>query len=227
MENVWKCQEDAPEYKIQKRGCNALTDSELIGIMLGGTPSAVEKARNLFSELGDLRWISRASLEELQCGGLSEQEAKILMASFEVSRRKYENYQHTTSFTNSKEISRYIIDMYGDMHHEVFGIICLNRKHAVLKNKIIFSGATSAVCVDPKMIFREAVNCLASSIILYHNHPSNVCHPSKSDDAITKKMVALGKMMEIPVLDHLIIGRSDHYSYGDNGRIKEFESLPE
>lgn len=226
MENIWKCQEDAPEYKIQKRGCSALTDSELIGIMLGGTPSAVEKARNLFSELGDLRWISTASLEELQCGGLSEQEAKILMASFEVSRRKMENYNHSKNFTNSREIARYLIDMYGDLRNEIFGVIFLDRKHSVIKNKIMFSGSTTSVYADPKMIFKEAVNCLAESLILFHNHPSGQLHPSHSDDHLTKKMVKAGLTLDIPILDHLILGRNNFYSYGDNGRIKEF-ALPE
>lgn len=217
---VWECREDAPEFKIQERGTGALTDMELLGILLGGTPEDVQKARNLVSMLGSLQDISRASISELEMCGLTNQQAKIVVASFEVSRRKLADDNRRVRFQSAASISSYLIPKYGDMKTEAFGVIFLNKGNEVLKEEILFQGGVSHVNVDSKVIFQKAVNYLASAIVVFHNHPSGRVMPSDADDALTQHLVNVSKIMDIPVLEHVILGKSRFYSYAEMGLIK-------
>jgi DNA repair protein RadC len=221
--------EDRPREKLLEKGISALTEAELLATLLAsGTQklSAIGLARLLLDEFGGLRNLSRASMTELMSvHGVGQAKASCIVAAFELARRKLSTEHQLVNFTYSGDIARYLIPKIGDLRSEVFYVISLDRKHSVIGESEIHKGGVSSVYVDPKIVFKEAINRLASSIVLCHNHPSGSVLPSKADDKITQHLVAAGRMLEIPILDHIIVARQNWYSYGDHGRIREMEAL--
>lgn len=219
--------EDRPREKLLERGISALTEAELLATLLAsgfGKKNAISLAQDMLKEFGGLRNLSRASMPELMTmQGVGMAKASCIVAAFELARRKLSTEHQLVNFTFSGDIARYLIPKIGDERKEMFYVISLDRKHNVIGESKIHEGGVSSVNVDPRIVFKEAINRLASSIVLCHNHPSGNPQPSKSDDALTRNLVAAGKLLDIPVLDHVIVARQNWYSYGDHGRIKQME----
>jgi len=216
-------EEDRPREKLSGQGRRALTDAELIAILIGSgsrTESAVELSKRILHHYdNDLNKLAKASIAELSSfRGIGEAKAISIIAALEIGRRRGD--------TESKAVETIVSSRDGynimrrhlvDLNHEEFWIILLGRSNKVLGKELISKGGLSTTVADPKVIFHTAIQHQATGIILVHNHPSGNLKPSQQDINLTKNLAASGKMLEIQILDHLIIGDNGFYSFGDEG----------
>ncbi|MBC8112051.1 MAG: DNA repair protein RadC [Verrucomicrobia bacterium] len=216
-------EEDRPREKLLLKGKSALSDAELLGILLGsGTVSlsAVDLAKQILgsaeNNLNNLAKFSTKDLEKFK--GIGEAKAITVVAALELGRRRKEQEMPVKQqITCSKDGFIAIQPHLQDLLHEEFWIVLLSRSNTILKKVQISSGGISGTVADPKIIFKTALENLASAIILAHNHPSGNLQPSQADKDLTQKMKEAGKILEIPVLDHLIIGDKNYFSFADEG----------
>ena len=152
--------------------------------------------------------------------GIGPAKALSIIAAFEIGRRRNVcEVMSKQKITSSKDAFELLKSSIGDIPYEEFWIILLNKANRVVKNCCISEGGVSGTVVDPKKIFKIALDNHASSIILGHNHPSGNIQPSEADTKITKKIKDAGFMLDIAVLDHLIIGNDQYFSYADEGTL--------
>jgi DNA repair protein RadC len=220
---MW-CEDDKPATKILLKGKMALSDSELLSIIIGNDGSrnrtCLDSARLILNKASDnLGEIAKLSVTELAAAGnITIAQATRVITAFEIGRRRSASEVVTkekiSSSRNAYEILRSVLT---DKPYEEFWIILLNRANKVLQKVQISEGGISGTVVDPKKIFKVALDHHASSIILGHNHPSGTTFPSEADQKITKKLVDAGAMLEITVLDHLILANDSFYSFSDEG----------
>ncbi len=219
---VW-AEEDRPREKLIQFGRKALTEAELMAILIGTgsqNESAVELAKRLLCSVGNnLHELSKLGLSELnRFKGIADAKAIRIMAAFELGRRRNESgIVKRERIVTSMDANALIRHLLIDLPHEEFWVIYLNRSNAVIKKEMISRGGISGTVVDSRLIFKAAIESLASSIILCHNHPSGNRRPSEQDIQITKKIKAAGQLLEIPVLDHVIICEESYYSFADEG----------
>ncbi|WP_181308688.1 DNA repair protein RadC [Rufibacter sp. XAAS-G3-1] len=214
-------EEDRPREKLLLKGRAALSDAELIGILIGsGTPklSAVDVAKLILNAVdNDLNALARLTVKELQKHkGIGEAKAISIVSALELGRRRKEAAPAVkTRITCSTDIYEYIRPHLLDLPHEEFWIILLNRANTIMKKIQISSGGVAGTVADPKLIFKHALENLASAIILVHNHPSGQLKPSAADISLTKKLQEAGKVLDLPILDHLIFTDNSYYSFAD------------
>ncbi len=218
-------EEDRPREKLLQKGRAALSDAELMAILLGsGTAklSAVDVAKLVLSAAdNDLNALARFSVKELmRQKGIGEAKAITIVAALELGRRRKEaDAPARATITNSQDIHRLIRPHLQDLPHEEFWVILLNRANVVMRTVSISRGGVAGTVADPKLIFKEALEQLASSIILVHNHPSGNRTPSAADIALTRKLKEAGQFLDLPVLDHLIYTDAGYYSFADEGML--------
>jgi len=218
-------EEDKPREKLMLKGKSALSDAELIAILIGsGTKdlSAVELSKQILSScennLQELGKLFHADLIKFK--GIGEAKAITIMAAMELGRRRQvTTVKEKPRITSSQDAYGCVCGTMEDLNYEVFKILLLNRNNRVMKIETISTGGISGTVVDPKIIFKKALDTQASSIILCHNHPSGNLKPSQADISITNKLVESGEMIEIKVLDHLIISSAGYFSFMDEGLI--------
>lgn len=216
-------EEDRPREKLLLKGKAALSDAELIAILIGsGTRSisAVGVAKNILSAAGnDLNKLAKFSVKDLRkIKGIGEAKAITIVSALELGRRRKESeFSEKVKITCSNDIYQLIKPDLMDLPLEQFWIILLNRANQLIKKEQISSGGVSGTVADPKIIFKAALDQYASSIILVHNHPSGNLKPSRADIDLTNKMKSAGKLLEIPVLDHIIFGDEGYLSFADEG----------
>lgn len=214
---------DRPREKLLLKGKAALSEAELIAILIGSgssTESAVDLSKRILQSVNNsLAELSRLSVGELQkFKGIGEAKAISVIAALELGRRRRGSEFMTKKVISSSNAAFEILQMYlSDLHYEQFAIIFLNRANHVIKVENVSQGGTSGTFVDPKKIFKRSIENNASSIILGHNHPSGNCHPSDADIKLTHKLKEAGKLLDISVFDHLIIGNEKYYSFADEG----------
>jgi DNA repair protein RadC len=215
--------EDRPREKLLNHGTQSLSDTELLAIILGsGTKntSAVELARQILESAGNnLHQLGKASVSELkQIKGVGPAKALILMSAFELGRRRT---QTDTLFKPKISSSRDVFNLFhpilGDLPHEEFWILILNRSNQVVDKVRISQGGISGTVIDTRLILRNAIEKLASGLILCHNHPSGNTQPSDPDKKITEKIQNAANFMEINLLDHIIIADKNFFSFADEG----------
>lgn len=220
--------DERPREKLLQRGVDALTDAELIAILLGtGTSAgsdkrnAVDLARDLLEAAGDLNRLARKSVAEMKkFKGIGDAKAVSLVAAFELSRRRaMKEKLQVKKITDPKDAADYVQARLGDKMQEVFYVLFLSRNHSIITEKEMFVGGLSATVVDPKVIFRDALLFQASALIVAHNHPSGNLQPSQADIDTTRKLVKAGEALEIKVLDHIIVSSSGAFSFSDQGMI--------
>jgi DNA repair protein RadC len=224
--NILKwAEEDRPREKLLLKGKSVLSDAELIGILLGsGTRSltAVDLAKHILNSVGnDLNELARLNVQELKkFKGIGEAKAISIVSALELGRRRKDiETPQKIKITSSQDAYNAIKPNLLDLLTEEFWLLHLNRANQVIKKEQISLGGVAGTVVDPKVIFKNAIQNLSSSIILVHNHPSGNTKPSQNDIDITKKLVGGGKMLELPVLDHLIFTNESYYSFADEGLI--------
>ena len=216
-------EDDQPREKLLNKGKRALSDAELLSILLGfGTrgTSVVEVAKNLLNTFdNNLHELSKASIEDLRkVRGVGKVKAIKIAAALELGqRRNLAEIKKRPQIRTSEDAHKIISNTIKDLHYEEFWILLLNRSNEVIGKKEISKGGVSGTVVDAKLVFNEALKQLASSIILCHNHPSGNLKPSQADIDLTKKIKAAGKTLDISVLDHLIVSESGFYSFADEG----------
>jgi DNA repair protein RadC len=218
-------EEDKPREKLLLKGQAALTNAELLAIIIGsGTRklSAVALSKIILNHYNnDLNNLGRLNLEDLQkFKGIGEAKAVSIIAALEIGRRRNGlAIKDRPKIMSSKDAYQCVVSGLQDLNHEEFKILLLNRNNRVIRLSTISKGGVAGTVVDPKIIFKLALDIQASAIILCHNHPSGNLQPSQADIDITRKIVQSGKLLEIKVLDHLIVANSAYYSFADEGMI--------
>lgn len=218
-------EEDRPREKLILKGKAALSDAELIAILIGSgslEKSAVELSRHVLkgvnNNLGELAKLSVNDLKKYK--GIGEAKALSIISALELGRRRKEaDPLKKDKIVSSRDIYDLMRPHLLDLPHEEFWVVLLNRANIVLKKMAISTGGISGTVADPRLIFKVALENMASAVILVHNHPSGNPKPSDADLVITRKMKEAGKLLEIPVLDHLIFTDSEYYSFADEGRL--------
>lgn len=214
-------EEDRPREKLSTQGRRALTDAELIAILIGSgsrTESAVELSKRILHHYdNDLNKLAKASIAELSnFRGIGEAKAISIIAALEIGRRRNDTETKAIeTIISSKDAYNLMRRHLVDLNHEEFWIILLGRSSKVLGKELISKGGLSGTVADPKVIFHIALQHQASALILVHNHPSGSLKPSHLDINLTKNLAAAGKMLDIQVFDHLIITDTGFFSFGD------------
>lgn len=216
-------QDDRPREKMILKGKEVLSNAELIAILLGSGNSkmnAIELAKDLLNKnQNSLNTLSSNSVKELtKSKGIGPAKAVSIMAALELSRRKLlEESRCIKKISSSNDAFQVLSPLFLDKELEEFRLILLSRSNNVLAVELISQGGKSGTVVDGKIIFKRALLHEASAIILAHNHPSGNLSPSGQDKYLTKKMVDFGKMIDCPVLDHLILAQGKYFSFADQG----------
>lgn len=219
--------DDRPREKMMAKGKNALSNAELIAILIGSGNSklsAVELSRLILDSVdNNLIDLSNLSLEELmQFKGIGEAKAVSIMAALELGkRRRAAENEVSDKVKNSLEAYERFLPYISDRQQENFLVMFLNNANRILKIERISTGGMTETIADPKIIFKKALNASATAIIICHNHPSGNINPSGEDDLLTKKFVAAGALLDIMVHDHIIIGEGRYYSYLEQNRMSK------
>ena len=217
--------DDRPREKLVIKGKGALSDAELVAILIASgnrDESAVELSKRILQSLGNnLNRLAKLSVNDLiKFKGIGEAKAISIIASLELGRRRRTaDVLEKAKIGGSKDAFQILQLKLEDLPHEEFWVMLLNRANKVIDTKLVGRGGVSSTIVDSKVLFSFALESLASGIILAHNHPSGNLKPSNSDIRLTKKIVDAGKIMEVPILDHIIVGDNDYFSFADEGLI--------
>ncbi|MEA3505431.1 MAG: DNA repair protein RadC [Bacteroidota bacterium] len=218
-------EEDRPREKLLLKGKSSLSNSELIAILIGsGTRkiSAVDLGKILLKSVdNNLLELAKLSVDDLkQFKGIGEAKAVSIVAALELGkRRRSAEALVRTKVTSSKDVYEYVQTLFSESPYESFVIVLLNRANKILRAIQISEGGMTGTVADPKKIFKKALETNAAAIILCHNHPSGNLTPSESDNILTKKLKNAGELLDLPVLDHLIVGDNSYYSYSDEGML--------
>ena len=216
-------EEDRPREKLMLKGKAALSEAELIAILINsGTVdlTAVDVAKIILKSVNNnLNDLARLSIKDLsKFRGIGEAKAISVIAALELGRRRKEQDRPIRAkVTCSRDAYNEMIPHLTDKPHEEFWILLMNRANEILRPVQISSGGISGTVADPKLIFKQAIEHLASSMILVHNHPSGNLTPSQADKDLTRKLRDAGRILDIPVLDHLIFTDKAYYSFADEG----------
>lgn len=218
-------EEDRPREKLLLKGRSALTDAELIAILIGsGTPSvsAVDLSKHILADVNyDLRALARMSIQDLKkFKGIGEAKAISIIAAMELGRRRKDSEPVAKpKITCSQDIYDLMRPELLDAPVEYFYLILLTRSNQVMKKQLISQGGTAGTVVDPKVVFKIALEHLAQSVILVHNHPSGNISPSDQDKRLTRRLVNIGRELDLTVLDHVIFTDSGYFSFADDGTL--------
>ena len=215
---------ERPRERLLQHGPQYLTETELLGILLGkGTlkKTAIDLARELLEQYESLQKLfSRAPSELTKVKGIGSAKAATLAAAFELSRRiQSQGETAKKSFKRSSDVANHYLPLVRDLRKEVFKILLLNRANRLIKEVTISEGTLDASIVHPRDVFREALLEPAAGIILIHNHPSGNPSPSEEDLRITKQLVEAGRLLGIKVYDHIILAGESYRSLADEGLI--------
>ena len=217
--------EDRPREKLLQKGARVLSDAELIAILIGsGTYklSAVDLARQLLQRSGNnLNNLGKLTVKDLmKFKGIGEAKAISVVAALELGkRRKQEEIISSQSIKSSKDVYEIFEPLVSDLPHEEFWILLLNRSNRIIGKSKVSQGGVAGTVIDTKLIMKSAIENLASSIILCHNHPSGNLNPSGSDIDITNKIKTAANCLDMKLLDHIIVTDHSYYSFLDEGKL--------
>lgn len=218
-------EEDRPREKLLLKGKATLSEAELIAILIGSgnkKQTAVELSQFILSQCQyDLNNLARLSVKELQkFNGIGEAKAISIVAALELGRRRKESgSDKKTKINSSNDAFELLVGDLMDLRHEEFWILLLRRNNEVIRKEMVSRGGVSGTVVDPKIIFKRALEEMASGLVLAHNHPSGNLKPSHEDIRLTKKLKEAGYSLEITILDHLIITNNSYFSFKDEGML--------
>ncbi len=215
--------EDRPREKLLNHGPSVLSDSELIAILLGtGTRelSAVELARKVLQlSANNLDKLGKLAVNDIvKVKGIGKAKAISIAAALELGRRRMNSEPLSVpQITSSKAASELFLPLVTDLPHEEFWVAYLNRNNKLIEKSRISQGGISGTVTDIKLIFKKALDLLASSIIICHNHPSGNLDSSIQDRQITKKIKEAALFFDISLLDHIIVAGNNYISFADEG----------
>jgi len=214
---------ERPREKMLLRGAAALSDAELLAAILGtgsSGRSVLELARELLQLFGSLQGVLAASCEEMKAvPGMGVARFTLLQASLELARRySLERLQKPGAVLTSPEHTRRFFHCHlRDVSREVFSCLFLDSQHAVIRCEDLFWGTLDGAAVYPREVVKRALQLRAGAVIFAHNHPSGVAEPSAADRRITERLQAALALVDVRVLDHIIIGCGEHFSFADGG----------
>jgi DNA repair protein RadC len=217
--------EDRPREKLMTHGIQSLSNSELIAILIGSgikNQSAVELARKILSNAAnDLDQLGRFSVSDfMKIKGIGKARAIAIVSALELGRRrKLSESASRLKIASSGDVYEALYQHLADLSHEEFWILLLNRSNRIIEKRKISQGGISGTVTDIRMILKFAIDALASSIILCHNHPSGNLQPSEADIQVTRKLKESSALMDINLLDHVIIAGKQYFSLADENMI--------
>jgi DNA repair protein RadC len=215
---------ERPRERLQKLGPDALSSQELLALVIGrGIPkkSVMTIAQELMARFGNVKAISQATLEELsQIKGIGPAKAAQIKACFELAKREnLEADEESFDIKNPEAVFKLMSSSIKDKAKEHFKLILLNSRNKKIGISTISIGTLTTSLVHPREVFKDAITHSAASVILAHNHPSGDPEPSEDDLKITRKLVESGKILGVEVIDHIIIGKTNFYSFREKGLI--------
>jgi len=217
--------DDRPREKLNTKGPGALSDSELLAILISTgnkNKSAVELAKevlqlgeNNLNELGKLSVIDLMTIK-----GIGEAKAITLAAALELGRRRQASSSLIkANIKSSNDIAEYLKATLKDYAYEIFAVLFLNHANKIKHFEIISKGGITGTVVDPRIILKKALDHNATAIVLCHNHPSGNLKPSKADEELTQKIKEAAKYFDIRIIDHIIVSEEGYYSFADEGML--------
>ena len=218
-------EEDRPREKMMLHGVSALSNAELLAILIGSgntEDSAVELMRKVLNDYrNNLNELGKASIDELcRYKGIGPAKAITILAASELGkRRKEEAIEERPAILSSRDVYQCLHPLMCDLPTEECWVLLLNQANKLIDKVKVSTGGLSATAVDVRCILREALMKRASAIALCHNHPSGSIRPSREDDLLTKQVAQASECMNIRLVDHVILTDGAFYSYADEGRI--------
>lgn len=222
--NQW-AEEDRPREKMERLGAEALSDAELLAILVGSGSTkedAVSLMKRILSDCNNnLNTLGKFSIRDLcQYNGIGPAKAITIMAACELGkRRQIEKAEERPELSTATRIYNHMHPVMQDMDVEEFWVLYLNQAHRLIKKTRISHGGISEVSVDVRIIMREAVLCNATIIVACHNHPSGSIRPSRQDDALTQQLKRACDTMRLYLMDHVIIADGQYFSYREEGKL--------
>ena len=221
---VWP-ESERPREKLLKHGANTLSDAELIAVILGkGTKgrSAVALAHDILNKLGCLRGVVTASQSEYALiNGVGPCRYAQLQAGFEVFRRNLEiQLSRQDAFHNVDDTKRFLQAKLRDCEQEQFCMLMLDSQHQLIAFRVMFTGTINSAAVYPRELIKQVIIDNAAAVILVHNHPSGVAEPSDADIRLTREIATAMKAIDVPVLDHFVVGDKETVSFAQRGLIR-------
>ena len=219
-------EEDRPREKLLDRGTGALTDAELLAILLrtgnaSTGESALDHARVLLNRFGGLKGIDGAPVGELKAiKGIGPAKSAQLKAGLEIGRRLgREKWEAGRALRSSEDVFRHFSERLEQEKREIFYVVLLTNKNRKIREVKISEGSLTASLVHPREVYNPVIRESAAAVIFVHNHPSGDPAPSPEDLEITRRLKQVGEVMGIRVLDHVVIGRGRYYSFSDRGML--------
>jgi len=218
--------EDRPREKLLDKGAQALTDTELLAIILrignaSTGESAIDHARQLLSRFGGLKGVDEAAAAELlSLKGIGPAKIAQIKACFEIGRRLGNHRWHVgQALHSSEDVFRHFRDSLEKEKREMFYVVLLNNKNRKIRDVKISEGSLTASLVHPREVYNPVIRESAAAVIFVHNHPSGDPAPSQEDIEITRRLKEIGDVMGVRVLDHVVIGCDRYFSFSDKGML--------
>jgi DNA repair protein RadC len=215
---------ERPRERLITHGPAALSDAQLLAIIIRNGRAgrtAVDVGRELLERFESLAGIEQAGIREIcDVGGIGPAKAAEIKAAIELGRRYQKPSLTGASFCSSQDVAVYYQPRMKDLKKEMFRCILLNTKNKIIREEVVSIGSLSASIVHPRDTFKAAIRESAAAVIFIHNHPSGDIKPSQEDILLTRRLVQAGEVLGIQVLDHIIIGDGDHFSFRDNGMMQ-------
>lgn len=218
-------EEDRPREKLATKGLASMTTAELIAILIGSgsrSESAVELAKRIMASVdNNLLELGRLGIDDLcRIKGIGPAKAISIIAAIELGRRRANSASvEKLTIRTSSDVFEYINSIIGDLNHEEFLVIYLNRANKIITHEIVSKGGISETAVDNRIIAKRAIELLASSVIVAHNHPSGNPQPSEADCHLTKRLKSTFDIIGIALLDHIIVSDNRFYSFADDNSL--------
>lgn len=213
---------ERPREKLLARGAEALSDAELLAILIrvgSGKATALDLARKILSNEKHLRGIAGKTAQELmRMKGIGEAKAVELLAAFEIGRRVQSHDEgEKVVFTSPDQVAQRMIPRLRDRKSEAFWVLLLDVRNCLMHEQELTTGTLNASLVHPREVFKVAIDRLAASVIAVHNHPSGIAEPSQEDVNVTRQLVEAGRVIGIPLHDHVIVAGDSYMSFAERG----------
>lgn len=216
---------ERPRERLIHYGVESLGNDELLAILLrcGTKDMSVKELSNyILKELSSIRDMKQMNYEKLvRIKGIGPAKACQVLAAIELGNRLSKKYDcvQEIKIANAEEIYFYYKELLKDKKQEYFYCVYLDTRNKIIKDKLLFMGTLNQSLVHPREVFKEAYLCSASSMICVHNHPAGSSEPSRLDITLTEQLGEAGKLLGIPLLDHIIIGNQQYFSFMEAGMI--------
>lgn len=214
--------DNRPRERLAKQGVSALSDSELLALILctgNKKENVIDMSNRLLSVYG-IDKLSDCSLTELQkISGIGKAKASQILALFEFNKRHTLAKKNLIKITSAKDVHGLLKEKLADLKQEIFMVLYLDQKRQILKEEIVTKGTLDGSLIHPREVFKGALKESAHSIVLIHNHPSGDCTPSEEDKDVTRVITNSGDLLGIKVIDHVVIGKNDYFSFKENDQV--------